>query len=119
MPLLRERHDGHQFVYCSESTAHGWSFTKSVTYTGPGASAEWIMEAPTVGGRVANLAHYSSPTVFDPGTADSASPGLQASDGGEIVSRFGQVLSVPSAPDTDIDGFNISYGATAPAPPSS
>ena len=105
------------------STIHGWTFTQPVTYTGPGASAEWIMEAPTVGGRVATLAHYSSPTLFDPGTIDAAAiPALGASAGGALVAgarRTTQVVSIPSAPDGDTDGFNISYGSSAPPAPSS
>src|SRR5438876_5270346 len=36
----------------------GKSFTIVQTYSGPQASAEWIQEAPTVGGRIAKLAHY-------------------------------------------------------------
>ncbi len=104
------------------SATHGWSFTKVVTYTGPGASAEWIMEAPTVGGRIAPLAAYASPLTFDPGTVNGASPGLVASEGGEMVVRKhhqNQVISIPSVPDSDVDGFNISYGSIAPAAPAS
>ena len=99
---------------------HGWIFTKSLTYTGPGASAEWILEAPTVGGRIAPLAHYSL-TTFDPGTIDdNANPGLVASDGGEMVQGSrSHVVSIPSGPDTDTDGFNINYGSTAPSAPGS
>lgn len=103
-------------------TTQGWTFSIPVTYTGPGASAEWIMEAPTVGGRIAPLAHYASPTTFDPGTANGASPGLVASEGGELVQGHGrnaQALSTPSGPDADVDGFNISYGSIAPPVPAS
>ena len=104
------------------SAAHGWSFTKTLTYTGPGTSAEWIMEAPTVGGRVATLAHYQSPTTLDPGTVNGASPLLKSSNGGELVARSkgrSIVVSIPSVPDNDVDGFNISYGSSAPAAPAS
>ena len=101
------------------SLAHPWTFTQGpMNYTGPGASAEWIVEAPTVGGRIAPLAHYSSPTKFDPGTANGVSPNLQASDGGELV-QGRSVVSIPSVPDSDHDGFNISYGASAPSAPGS
>jgi hypothetical protein len=99
-----------------------WTFTQSVTYTGPGTSAEWIMEAPTVGGRVAPLANYASPTTFDPGTVNGVSPGLVASEGGEMVTgsnRRAQVISIPSGPDSDTDGFNVAYGSTPPSPPTS
>jgi hypothetical protein len=105
------------------SSSHPWTFTRGpIAYTGPGASAEWIMEAPTVNGRVAPVARYSSPTAFDPGTLNGASPNLSANEGGELVqgsSLHSQVFSIPSGPDPERDGFNISYGSTAPSPPSS
>ncbi|HUE60814.1 MAG TPA: G1 family glutamic endopeptidase [Acidimicrobiales bacterium] len=102
------------------SGSHGWTFNKSLTYTGPGASAEWILEAPTVGGRIAQLAHYSL-TTFDPGTIDgNSNPNLVAPDGGELVQGFhSQVVSIPSGPDNDTDGFNINYGSTPPSAPGS
>jgi hypothetical protein len=93
------------------------SFTTTQTYTGPQTSAEWIEEAPSVGGRVAPLANYSH-TTFDPGTVNGGNPELTASEGGVMVQKRVQV-STPSDPDGDTDGFNIAYGATAPAPPSS
>lgn len=93
------------------------SFTTTQTYTGPGTSAEWIEEAPTIGGSVAPLANYGQAT-FDPGTANGANPGLTASDGGVMV-RNNEDVSTPSNPDSDTDGFNVAFGATAPAPPSS
>jgi hypothetical protein len=104
------------------SAAHGWNFTKPVTYTGPGASAEWILEAPTVGGRQATVAAYQSPMTFDPGTVNGGNPHLLANQGGDLlvrVRRGYQVVSVPSVPDTDTDGFNMFYGSTAGAAPSS
>jgi hypothetical protein len=101
------------------SKIHPWTFTTgSIRYTGPGKSAEWILEAPTVGGRQASLARYSSPTAFDPGTVNGASPKLGARAGGEMV-QGGRVVSIPSSPDSDRDGFNISYGAVAPPSPAS
>ncbi len=96
----------------------GGSFSTVKSYAGPGASAEWIEEAPTVGGRIAQLAHYSSPQTFDPGTVDGRSPGLRSSDGGEMV-QGSQVVSIASNPDGDADGFNMAYGSTQPSPPSS
>jgi len=98
-------------------TTTGASFTIMQTYTGPRTSAEWIEEAPTVGGRVATLAHYQL-TTFDPGTLDGKNPGLTSADSGVMVQKNRQV-STPSNPDHDTDGFNMQYGATAPTPPSS
>jgi hypothetical protein len=103
--------------------AHPWSVTEGpMTYTGPGASAEWVMEAPTVGGRIAPLAHYTT-FPFDSGTVNGAAPGLTASEGGEMVQGFpfSQVVSIPSGPDKDAapDGFAIAYGSIAPPAPAS
>jgi hypothetical protein len=109
-------------------TTRQWSFSTTVNYTGPGTSAEWVMEAPTISNgitsNIAPIAHYGSPLTFDPGTVSVAghtptSPGLIASDGGELIQGYNQVVSIPSAPDADADGFNMAYGQFAPAPPSS
>ena len=97
----------------------GKSFTTTQTYTGAGTSAEWIVEAPTVGGRQATLANYKSAT-FDLGTANGRSPGLISGSAGEIVQGSGfrtQVVSVPSSPDSDSDGFACAYGAAQPPAP--
>ena len=95
----------------------GQTFTTVQSYSGPETSAEWIQEAPTVGGRIAPLANYGT-TSFDPGTVDGVSPGLTTADGGVMIQRQTQV-STPSNPDGDADGFNVSYGSVAPAPPAS
>lgn len=96
----------------------GQSFTTTQSYAGQLTSAEWIEEAPTVGGRVATLAHYASPLTIDPGTVNGQNPGLVAADGGVMIQRSGQV-STPSNPDSDTDGFAMNYGSTAPSPPGS
>jgi hypothetical protein len=98
-------------------TTSGQSFSSSHAYHGPGASAEWIQEAPTLGRRVATLA-VDSLAVFDHGTANGASPGLVSSESGAIFKARRQI-STPSAPDTDADGFAVAYGSSAPPAPSS
>jgi hypothetical protein len=109
---------GSSWTITLTDTTTGKSFTTSKSYSGPGTSAEWIEEAPTVGGHQATLAHYSSPDTFDPGTANGANPHLAVADGGVMIQRNAQV-STPSVPDGDTDGFNMSYGSTAPSPPAS
>ena len=109
---------GNSWTISISDTTTGASFTTVKTYTGPGTSAEWIEEAPSVGGHVATLAKYSSPDTFDPGTANGSNPGLTAADGGVMIQRHRQV-STPSVPDSDTDGFTMAYGSAAPAPPSS
>ncbi len=93
----------------------GKSFSTIQTYGGPLTSAEWIQEAPTVNGRQARLAHYGLAT-FDPGTANGASPGLVSANGGNMI-QGGRIVSTPSSPDGDADGFNAHYGAKVPIPP--
>ncbi|MHB1980627.1 MAG: G1 family glutamic endopeptidase [Sulfobacillus sp.] len=108
--------NGTWTIAISDVTA-GWSFSTTQTYTGPGTSAEWIQEAPTIGGHVATLANYS-PTTFDPGTVNGVNPGLVAADGGVMIQKRTQV-STPSLPDPDTDGFAVQYGSSIPAAPGS
>jgi len=98
-------------------TTRNEHFSIVQSYGGQLTSAEWIQEAPTVGGRLATLANYGQ-TTFDPGTANGAVPNLTAADGGVMVQKGVQV-STPSAPDSDLDGFNIRYGSTVPPAPAS
>lgn len=94
----------------------GWTFTTTAAYSGPADSAEWIMEAPTVGGKIATMPNYEK-FPFDPNSVnDGTGPDLQAADGGELIQK-GQVESIPSGPDTSADGFNMYYGATAGSAP--
>ena len=93
------------------------SFSTVQTYTGPQTSAEWIEEAPTVGGRIAPLANYGQ-TTFDSGTVNGLNPGLVASDGGVMVQKGIQV-STDSYPDSDTDGFGMANGPAAPLSPAS
>lgn len=109
---------GNTWTITITDNTTGKSFSTQKSYSGPGTSVEWVEEAPTVGGHVATLANYSSPDTFDPGTANGGNPGLTAADGGVMVQQHKQV-STPSVPDGDTDGFNMSYGSVAPAPPSS
>src|SRR5215472_2026642 len=101
----------------------GQSFTTIQAYSGQLTSAEWIQEAPSVGGRIATLAQYGSPLTVDPGTVNGGNPGLVAADGGVMVQRHGffgsTQVSTPSNPDSDSDGFNMAYGSQTPAVPGS
>ncbi len=125
IPSITVSPGDHMSVTITQGSGSSWSisisdtstrqsFSTTQTYTGPGASAEWIEEAPTVGGRIATLANYGQ-TTFDPGTANGVDPGLAAADGGVMIQKRAQV-STPSNPDSDTDGFNIAYGSAQPAP---
>jgi len=98
-------------------TTTGQTGTKTLTsYNNPGLSAEWIMEAPGIGGRQSTLANFGS-DVFDPGTANGGNPRLADTDAGELIQKS-TVVSIPSTPDRDTDGFAIAYGSSQPSPPS-
>ena len=110
---------GSSWTITISDTTTGKTFSAPETYTGPQTSAEWIEEAPTVGGRIAPLANYGK-TTFDPGAVNGSSPGFTASEGGVMIQNRIQV-STPSNPDNDTSpvGFNMAYGATAPSAPAS
>lgn len=107
---------GSWSITITDSTTHQ-TFTTTQSYSGQLTSAEWIEEAPSIGGRIATLANYGHST-FDPGTVNGHNPGLVAGDGGVMIQSRVQV-STPSNPDSDTDGFNMAYGSTAPSPPAS
>jgi hypothetical protein len=108
---------GSSWTITISDVSRNKSFSTVQTYTGPQTSAEWIEEAPSVGGRIAPLANYGQ-TTFDPGTVNGNNPVLTASDGGVMIQKGSQV-STDSNPDSDTDGFNMAFGATAPSPPAS
>jgi len=111
------RVSGTSWSITINDTTSGATFSINQTYNGQLTSAEWIEEAPSVGGRIAPLANYGQAT-FDPGTVNGHNPGLVAADGGVMIQGRSQV-STPSNPDSDTDGFNMAYGSTAPSPPKS
>jgi hypothetical protein len=113
-------------------TTKGWSFSTSQGYNGAGSSAEWVLEAPEVGGRIATLAHYTiAPPAglgdFDnagilTGTVSSGTPtytpaGLNyQNDSGTMVQNGAQV-STPGDPDTALTAFDAGYGSAVPPTP--
>jgi Peptidase A4 family len=113
-------------------TTKGWSFTTTQAYSGPGASAEWIMEAPEVNGRIASLAHYTFSPPANTGDFDSAgylksivssgSPtytgaGLSYTSDSGVLIQNGTQVSTPGDPDTAATAYNAAYGSTLPATP--
>ncbi|HEX3334166.1 MAG TPA: G1 family glutamic endopeptidase [Acidimicrobiales bacterium] len=122
----------HLWVVTISDTSRGWSYSTRQSYSGPGASAEWIVEAPQVNGAVSTLAHY---TVTPPaGTGDfdnagdltspvaSGSPayvnaGLNYLKDAGVMAQNGVQVSTPSDPDGALTAFNAAYGSALPAAP--
>lgn len=102
--------------------------TARLSFDSSETSAEWIMEAPGIGGRTAPLANYGT-DIFDPSSvtvttatkkgtsSQTESPGFTAADGGILIQKRA-IVSIPSTPDPKADGFVISYGSQQPQPPS-
>jgi hypothetical protein len=108
----------HLWTITIDDSSWAQPFTTTLTYTGAGTSAEWIVEAPGINGRTATLAHYSTTTLTSL-TANGGSPSLVTGDGGVLVQRNifrGQVVSIPSAP-LNGNEFAIAYGSSAPPVP--
>jgi hypothetical protein len=98
----------------ADGAGRGSPSSTCVAYTGPQSSAEWIVEAPEVNGRIATLADYGTATLGSPsvltinGTTD---PYLVSGSGGEMVHSglfSSSVVSVPGSP-TGGDEFSCTY----------
>jgi Peptidase A4 family/Putative Ig domain len=90
---------------------NGQSFTIDRTYNGPASTAEWIVEALTIGSKVATLAPYTPVVSFTHLGFTAAATNLE-----EIVMvQNSSQVSTPSA--LTANGFNVAYGNVAPQPP--
>jgi hypothetical protein len=96
-----------------------WSFSTTQSYSGPLTSAEWIEEAPSLSnGTILPLADYGSVTfdVYD-WLAGGASPNFTAFQSINMTASAGNIISSPSNPDGDADGFTVAFGSIPPPPP--
>ena len=113
-------------------TTKGWSFSTNQGDNGAGSSAEWVMEAPEVGGKIATLAHYTiSPPAglgdFDnagilTGTVSSGTPnyttaGLNYQNDSGVMIQNGAQVSTPGDLDTALSAFDADYGSPDPPTP--
>ncbi|AEJ44635.1 hypothetical protein TC41_2741 [Alicyclobacillus acidocaldarius subsp. acidocaldarius Tc-4-1] len=102
--------DGHgTWTLTLDDLTQNEQFTSTQPYSGPGASAEWIQEAPEIRGHVSTLADYGTLT-FVPGTVNGRPPHLTPSDGGYMMDDH-LILSVPSGPNPATGGFDVFYVA--------
>jgi hypothetical protein len=92
---------------------NGQSYTQDVSYTGPGTSAEWIVEAPTDSQtrQQLPLAPYSPAVNFSGFSATGSSTAVSE----VVMAQEDQQVSTPCA--LTADGFSVAYGATAPPAP--
>lgn len=128
----RHKTSEHVWDISISDTTKGWTFTTSQGYAGPGTSAEWILEAPEVGGSIATLAHYtiSAPSgtgdfdnagiltsIVSSGTPTYTGAGLNYSNDSGVMIQSGAQVSTPGDPDGALTAFNIAYGSSIPSTP--
>ncbi len=98
----------------------GQSFTTQQIYTGPGASAEWIAEAPAFApagttdpnaATITALGDYTPDITFGNLLVNGSATGLDA----VAMIQNGAIVSVPSP--LTANGFTVAYGSTAPPGP--
>lgn len=117
-----------EWMISIEDSTQNWYFNQNFTYDGPGQSAEWIEEAPTVNGEQSTPADFG--TVGFSGTevyGDLGSSGtswystdMDADNEIEMVNEAGTTVlampSSPSPPSVTGQSFSDTY-LTAPGTP--
>ncbi|MHB8394422.1 MAG: G1 family glutamic endopeptidase [Candidatus Dormibacteria bacterium] len=101
---------GSTWTITLDDSTDGQSFTTNQTYTGPGASAEWIVEAPEVGVSISTLADYTTTTFSGLGAT-----GPQMGYTEVVMVQNSVQVSTPS--NLVPAGFSVAYGKYPPAPP--
>ena len=105
-------------ITISDTTA-GWTAQKSVTYASSESSAEWIHEAPSVGGVPIPVGN-SGTVNLDLGSAVINGVTENLAQSGAIPVVALPVETAVSSLDPDGDGFNVcTYALTCAAPASS
>jgi hypothetical protein len=122
----------HVWDITLSDTTRGWSYTTKQGYNGAGTSAEWVVEAPEVGSRIATLAHYTitPPSglgdfdnagvlsgVVATGTPTYAVANLNYQNDSGVMIQNGAQVSTPGDPDAPLTAFNAAYGSALPATP--
>jgi Peptidase A4 family len=107
---------GKKWTIIVNDATSGKTFTKHLSYASSLRSAEWIHEAPTVGGTQATLAS-TTPAVFDPGFVNGSTV---IGSGGTLnrIQLIGLIDATPSNLDSDNNGFQVADGLAVPPPPS-
>ena len=102
-----------------KDTTEGESSTQGFTYTSSQASAEWIHEAPFVGGQT--VLALTSNVTFTAGTVNGST---KIASGGtpnsiQMLTAANKPEATPSLLSTKGDAFAVADGAKAPKKPTS
>jgi len=104
-----------------QDVTRGESFSTTVPYASTHGTAEWIEETPLQLGTsvgLASLPNLSNPN-FDLGTVNGSPVKLSSSEQIQLTDSAGHVIGVPSAPDSDLDGFGACAWASSCSAPAS
>ncbi|WP_339241059.1 G1 family glutamic endopeptidase [Paenibacillus sp. FSL R5-0517] len=83
----------------------GWTFRTIQCYSGPQSSAEWIVEAPTVGSSIASMARLT-PVTFNKCRLNGKSPAFRTCQKG-IMIQGRRMVSIPGNPNRCKDRFTV------------
>ena len=103
-------------------SSNGWRWTKMVKYPSSRSSADWILEAPTVGGAQSTLPHGLGISSFGPTstyTANGSSHRIARGNPITVVmeKRNGSPEATPSPLASDGQSFNVCvYTSSCPTP---
>jgi hypothetical protein len=101
-------------ITVADTTRHQvWS--GAVSYTTPGASAEWIEEAPTnaMTTKLFPLANYGSVQFTGLGVSGAGTSSATLKPVYMVARKHGPVKSYPSQYDSTTDSFGVAYGTPA------
>jgi hypothetical protein len=92
----------------------GIVFSQSATFNGPGGSAEWIEEAPTINGSQSTLADFGSASFSSLAETSTGSTSV-GQTALEMVNTSGGVIASPGSVANS--AFTVTYRGPVPIPP--
>jgi autotransporter-associated beta strand protein len=113
--VIYEGSNNYDFILKNITTGSTYNMVKSTKHTDARASAEWIAEAPTVGGSIANLANFGNVQFANAqaalnGGSDMAIGGLNVTDTDMV--QNGVTVALPTSMSAADTGFNVAYEPT-------
>jgi hypothetical protein len=104
-----------QWTIIIDDVTSNQNFSRTLSYTGAGASAEWIEETPTDGsGNIVPLANFGT-VHFN--AVKFAATGSPTASYARMVDTAGNVIAYPGNFDAGTDSFPITFGPQSGVPP--
>jgi hypothetical protein len=95
---VQQNSPGTWTISITDTSSPGKTFTQAVAYSGPGSSAEWIEEAPTVDGQQSTLANFGTAQFTNIGETTSGSavthtPVAMVNGTGSVIASPGPLMN--------------------------